>query len=232
MIFRYSTSNTEAAVQMANQPTTGNTDVARPDPLSIQRIESSLPPRQGTMTDFTGHVEKRKENKFIFKKYKELCKEGERGGVPQAGDALLRMVGGSIGEKKKEEDKVIGIAFVARSSSIRHLYCPHCKKFLHRDVMAGHNIVNILKSHVEKQERQLYLQPVDKDSNHLWLERGHQSAALARDAPAPSQQEGSSGSGARRNRKIDNGDEAHNEKDSKHTKAIIAKSRLSGNSAN
>ncbi|KAG0336916.1 hypothetical protein BG004_007858, partial [Podila humilis] len=48
--------------------------------------------------------------------------------------------------------------------------------------MAGHDIVNILKSHVEKQERSLYLQPVDKDGNHLWLERGHQIAALARDA--------------------------------------------------
>ena len=36
--------------------------------------------------------------------------------------------------------------------------------------MAAHNIVNILKSHVEKQER-IYLHTVDEDGNHPWLER-------------------------------------------------------------
>ncbi|KAF8920072.1 hypothetical protein BGZ58_004460 [Dissophora ornata] len=49
------------------------------------------------------------------------------------------------------------LQFVAQTKSIRRLYCTYCKKSMHRDVLAGHNIVNILKSHVEKQERPLYL---------------------------------------------------------------------------
>ncbi|KAG0304679.1 hypothetical protein BGZ98_005184 [Dissophora globulifera] len=54
-----------------------------------------------------------------------------------------------------------------------------------------HHIV--LKSHVEKQERPLYLHPIGKDGNHPWLERGRKRVAQPEDAPGPSQHASSSG---------------------------------------
>lgn len=38
--------------------------------------------------------------------------------------------------------------------------------------MAAHNLVNILKSHATKQERPLYLQPMDNEGNYLWCGEG------------------------------------------------------------
>ncbi|KAG0220974.1 hypothetical protein BGW41_007389 [Actinomortierella wolfii] len=39
--------------------------------------------------------------------------------------------------------------FVAQTQSIRRLYCPSCKKYMHRDIMAGHNICNVVLGHLE-----------------------------------------------------------------------------------
>ncbi|KAG0058140.1 hypothetical protein BGZ92_007242, partial [Podila epicladia] len=36
--------------------------------------------------------------------------------------------------------------------------------------MAGHNMVNVLRSYVERQERPDYLHPVDEDGNYPWKE--------------------------------------------------------------
>ena len=52
---------------------------------------------------------------------------------------------------------------------IRRLYCPHCKVFMHREVMAGHNIANVVRGHLINQQRPLYLQPVDKDGSYPWM---------------------------------------------------------------
>ena len=64
--------------------------------------------------------------------------------------------------------------FVAQTENIRRLYCPKCEKYLHRDVMAGHNMCNALRSHLESGERPDYLQPVDAEGNHLWKRQEQQ----------------------------------------------------------
>ncbi|KAG0262509.1 hypothetical protein BG011_010092 [Mortierella polycephala] len=40
---------------------------------------------------------------------------------------------------------------------IRRLYCPTCNYSMHRDVMAGHNICNAVRSHPVDQQRPLYI---------------------------------------------------------------------------
>ncbi|KAG0250483.1 hypothetical protein BG011_008318 [Mortierella polycephala] len=51
---------------------------------------------------------------------------------------------------------------------IRKLYCKTCKTYMHRDVMAGHNICNIVRGYLMHQRRPLYLQPVDAMGNYIW----------------------------------------------------------------
>ncbi|KAI8596280.1 hypothetical protein EDD21DRAFT_408500, partial [Dissophora ornata] len=46
-------------------------------------------------------------------------------------------------------------------SDIRRLYCSNCKTYMHRDIMAGHNICNAIPGHLLNQQRPLYLQPKD-----------------------------------------------------------------------
>ncbi|KAF9212845.1 hypothetical protein BGZ59_006252, partial [Podila verticillata] len=49
---------------------------------------------------------------------------------------------------------------------IRRLYCKSCESFTHRDVMAGHNICNIMQGHLLEQKRPDYLQPVDAEGRY------------------------------------------------------------------
>ncbi|KAF9571558.1 hypothetical protein BGW38_008603, partial [Lunasporangiospora selenospora] len=58
--------------------------------------------------------------------------------------------------------------FVAQTESIRRLDCPQCQRFMHRDVMAGHNICRVMRGHIEKGERPDYLQPFENDGNYPW----------------------------------------------------------------
>ncbi|KAG0064302.1 hypothetical protein BGZ92_005802 [Podila epicladia] len=60
--------------------------------------------------------------------------------------------------------------FVGQPRNIRHSYCRNCKKYIHYDSMAGRNMVNVLHSYVERQERPDYLHPVDEDGNYPWKE--------------------------------------------------------------
>ncbi|KAG0197548.1 hypothetical protein BGX33_000520, partial [Mortierella sp. NVP41] len=53
---------------------------------------------------------------------------------------------------------------------IRRLYCTKCQKYMHRDVMAGHNIANAVQGHLLEQQRPLYLQPVDTDGQYPWMQ--------------------------------------------------------------
>ncbi len=59
--------------------------------------------------------------------------------------------------------------FVAQTDSIRRLYCQfHCKKYMHRDIMAAHNLCYAMRGPLEKQERPDYLQPTDANGIPLW----------------------------------------------------------------
>ena len=39
---------------------------------------------------------------------------------------------------------------------------------MHRDVMAGHNLCNVMRGHLEKQQKPGYLQPADANGTPLW----------------------------------------------------------------
>ena len=58
-------------------------------------------------------------------------------------------------------------AFVGQVNT-RRLYCPHCKSFIHRDELAGHNMCNIIQGHLLDQVRPPYLQPVYEDGTLVW----------------------------------------------------------------
>ncbi|KAF9175992.1 hypothetical protein BGX20_003887 [Mortierella sp. AD010] len=142
--------------------------------------------------------------KYTFKKHKKMAKRARHEEFHKLADSLLRMVDGSIGEKKEEDIVAVGIGmgqFTSSStSSSLHgsfagvmLSLAHCHKYMHRDIMAGHSIVNILKIHIEKLEWPLYLHPVDKDGKHPWIERGGASTAGVKDAPGPSHQASGNG---------------------------------------
>ncbi|KAF9536433.1 hypothetical protein EC957_010988, partial [Mortierella hygrophila] len=99
-----------------SQPSTSSTEAATTESLSISKIESSLPPLRGANASFADHVECRKANKshldkfyngkrLRHKKYKWMSKKARRHEFERLTDSLLRMVGGSIGEKKEEEAK-------------------------------------------------------------------------------------------------------------------------------
>ncbi|KAK3827375.1 MAG: hypothetical protein J3R72DRAFT_457060 [Linnemannia gamsii] len=60
-------------------------------------------------------------------------------------------------------------------STLRRLYCQTCQVYMHCDVMAGHNMSNIIKTHLLAQTRPLYLQPVDDEGHYPWMEDGESS---------------------------------------------------------
>ncbi|KAF9149755.1 hypothetical protein BG015_008431 [Linnemannia schmuckeri] len=54
--------------------------------------------------------------------------------------------------------------------NIRRLYCPNCEQFFPHNIMAAHNMCNIVKSHLLHQRRPKYLQPIDEDGKYPWME--------------------------------------------------------------
>ncbi|KAG0303305.1 hypothetical protein BGZ98_006802 [Dissophora globulifera] len=61
--------------------------------------------------------------------------------------------------------------FVAQvGDNIRCFYCTSCKKYMHRDIMAGQNICNVVLGHLIDQQRPLYLQPQDAEGNYPWMQ--------------------------------------------------------------
>ncbi|KAK5814307.1 hypothetical protein F5H01DRAFT_22909 [Linnemannia elongata] len=114
-----STTNTEsAAPPTISQPSTSSTEAATTESLSIRTIESSLPPLRGANASFVDHIACRKANKshldtfyngkkFRHKKYKWMAKKARQREFERLADSLLRMVGGSIGERKKDDAKVV-----------------------------------------------------------------------------------------------------------------------------
>ncbi|TPX35602.1 hypothetical protein SeMB42_g07162 [Synchytrium endobioticum] len=49
--------------------------------------------------------------------------------------------------------------------AMRRLYCRHCNKWYHRDVMAADNMVNVVRGYLEHDERPVYLKAPSKDKN-------------------------------------------------------------------
>lgn len=57
--------------------------------------------------------------------------------------------------------------FVAQVT-MRSFYCFGCRIYHHRDVMAAHNMTNIVLERLEKQQRPDYLQPINADGTYPW----------------------------------------------------------------
>ncbi|KAF9561473.1 hypothetical protein EC968_005761 [Mortierella alpina] len=58
--------------------------------------------------------------------------------------------------------------FVAQVT-LRQLYCPHCRVYFHRDVMAGNNLCNVIDGYLQKGDRPEYLQPRNADGSYPWM---------------------------------------------------------------
>ncbi|KAF9368816.1 hypothetical protein CPB97_004232 [Podila verticillata] len=122
--------------------------------------------------------------------------------------------------------------FVAQTQNLRRLYCGHCKKYMHRDVMARHNICNILLGHI-KQQCPDYLQLVDQYGNYPWKEKGSKHKAQPKSASGPSQQASSGGGGdscsVRKRRAGEGDDDNESEKGGKRPKAVVGKRKMTMN---
>ncbi|KAF9930566.1 hypothetical protein FBU30_000355, partial [Linnemannia zychae] len=69
--------------------------------------------------------------------------------------------------------------FVAQVT-LRQLYCPTCRKYFHRYIMAAQNMSNIAREYLLKQERPMYLEPKTADGRYPWrdsLGSGHGAIA-------------------------------------------------------
>ncbi|KAF9116503.1 hypothetical protein BGW39_002720, partial [Mortierella sp. 14UC] len=52
--------------------------------------------------------------------------------------------------------------------NIRRLYCKNCRSYIHRDILAAHNMTNIVKGCLEGAGRSDYLQLVDENGGMPW----------------------------------------------------------------
>lgn len=151
-----STTNTEsAAPPTISLPSTSSTEAATTESLSICTIESSLPPLRGATASFADHVERRKANqihldkfyngkKYRFKKYKRMSKKARAREFHRLADSLLRMVGGTIGEKRKEGHKVVIGIGMGRFTSTSRLSSLHgtFESYFIQTVTTGPSIVD------------------------------------------------------------------------------------------
>ena len=91
--------------------------------------------------------------------------------------------------------------------------------------MAAHNMVNILRAYVERQERPDYLQPVDEDGKYPWKEDYKHEAQLTSASGASRRAKSKSGSDRKRPAK-----EGDNEKESPAKKKTKVKTTKVGGS--
>ncbi|KAG9060910.1 hypothetical protein KI688_007867 [Linnemannia hyalina] len=147
---------------------------------------------EGRLDSFYGNV--------VLKKHKWNARETRAEEYRLIADHLVHIVGGSTGAKGDEDNKVvIGVGLGKFSSKtglsslhesfqsylvqkefvgqvdLRRLYCLKCQKYMHRDIMAGHNMCNAIRGHLLEQQRPLYLQPQGSDENYPWMQDKHSS---------------------------------------------------------
>ncbi|KAG0263678.1 hypothetical protein DFQ27_001635 [Actinomortierella ambigua] len=228
-----------APVSTIHQQTAGTPDPVETSIPSISTIESAVSPLRGANGCFSKHVDRNEDNKevldkfyngnkFFFKRHKWHARRARQGVYYRLADGFLRMVGGSIGEKKDKDNPVVvriglgrfrstsglsslhgtfeeffhpkevpplAMTLWCETESLRRLYCSKCGKYRHRDVLAGHNICNILKSTVEQQERPLYLQPMNEDGSYVWMEKDgkNKDQQAISTSPSPNQAAPTSG---------------------------------------
>ncbi|KAG0018917.1 hypothetical protein BGZ82_000306 [Podila clonocystis] len=162
---------------------------------SVARIETGLPPLCGSMANIKDYTKMLQDvggdleafyGNVVLKKHKWNSKKAKDEEYRMVANRLLELVGGSLGAKRDDANKVvIGYIVVGVNEyytskrcpiceefvgqvDIRRLYCSKCKTYMHRDVMAGHNICNAVQGHLLKQQRPRYLQPKDINGHYPW----------------------------------------------------------------
>ncbi|KAG0031303.1 hypothetical protein BGZ82_007040 [Podila clonocystis] len=76
-----------------------------------------------------------------------------------------------VNEYYSSKTRLTSHGLVDQMESIRRLFCSNCKRFMHRDVVAGQNICNAVVGHLEHQRRSLYLQPVTANGSYPWMQQ-------------------------------------------------------------
>ncbi|KAG0057380.1 hypothetical protein BGZ83_010839 [Gryganskiella cystojenkinii] len=82
--------------------------------------------------------------------------------------------------------------FVAQVT-LRQFYCPRCKRYQHRDIMAAENMSKIVRGYLVDQERPEYLHPKTSDGRYPWKtstnsgqgETGNASTTIPVSIPRP-----------------------------------------------
>ncbi|KAG0301577.1 hypothetical protein BGZ99_003391, partial [Dissophora globulifera] len=93
-------------------------NVAKSKPLTIQQIESTLPPLSGpeaSVLDYTMHREKYQEalekfyngDNYRFKKHTWDARRAKQEEYSRVANELLKAVGGSIGTRRHDDNKVV-----------------------------------------------------------------------------------------------------------------------------
>ncbi|KAF9898514.1 hypothetical protein BX616_003919 [Lobosporangium transversale] len=176
------------------------------DTMSVTGIESSLPSLRGdnaSVKDYVARLEEVEAHLGSFyndsKTWKKNKWDAGKARSEEYGHMVnspLKIIGGTIGEIQKDENKMInGIGlgkfqssrglsslhesfksyFVRTMPELRRIRLPgrHKEALLqevhHRDVMAGHNIANAVRGQLINQQRPSYLQPQDEAGNFLWM---------------------------------------------------------------
>ena len=137
---------TSADLKQPSQSSTTSTTATAPKPLSIRSIESSLSPLRGSKANFATHVQERElytvpltkyynGSSFNFKKHKRMSQKARQREFERLADSLLRMVGGSLGERRREEDIVviaIGMGRFTSASRLSSLHSTFEDYFIHK----------------------------------------------------------------------------------------------------
>ncbi|KAG0058349.1 hypothetical protein BGZ92_007193, partial [Podila epicladia] len=123
-----------------------------------------LPPLHGKQADFDAHVQHRNAykdaldnfyngNNFKFKRHKQYAKAAREEEYHRLTDGLLRMVGGSIGAKKKDEDKVvigIGLGNFKSMSRLSSLHGTFMTYFVKKARSLGYLVVGVNELYTSK----------------------------------------------------------------------------------
>ncbi|KAF8927327.1 hypothetical protein BGZ58_010477 [Dissophora ornata] len=135
-------------------------------------LASHLPPLRGPSSNVFNYVaelssvEKRLSDFYNGKNHQFHRNKWDEKRVPTVRSLGYIVVG--INEFYTSKKCLCRHKFVAQVE-IRRFYCPVCKAYMHRDVMAAENMSNIVRGHLVYQQRPLYLQPRAAGGTYPWM---------------------------------------------------------------
>ncbi|KAG0011825.1 hypothetical protein BGZ80_000400 [Entomortierella chlamydospora] len=158
---------------------------------SIADIESRMPPLRGkdaSVIEYFQELEQAQDhldafyngNNLLYKRHLWDAKRAKKEEFRTVANRLLNAIGGSVGRQRAQEDNVvigIGLGQFKSSSGLTSLHETFLAyfvnlSFIHRDIMAAHNMCNIVRSYLVENIRPDYLQPVDDKGNMPWKKDG------------------------------------------------------------